>query len=337
VADPIEVAGHLAEMGEYEADAVLELAALAKTPSGWGKKPPDEKLSIALGILKKADTSALERVRRILDAVRDDAAPREAVTPLARVRVAERLVQMSESDADSVLEASSLDSTPAGWDEKPEDAKRSMVLTMLASADESDFYRLVRVLDSLEETHEPTVVPEPPDAGEPAARVVGQSTDLSASIRPPVDVSGPIFVVHGHARAILHEAVRVLERATGRDVVVLHEQPNSGRTILEKFEAHAAGAAYAVVLLTADDEGGVAADSTRRLRGRQNVIFELGFFFGKLGRDRVAVLLDRNVERPSDIDGLVYITLDAAGAWEHALARELEAVGIPVVYARIPL
>ena len=66
------------------------------------------------------------------------------------------------------------------------------------------------------------------------------------------------------------------------------------------------------------------------------MIFELGFFFGKLGRRRVAVLLHPDVERPSDLEGLVYIPMDRGGAWKHALAKELEAVGIDVNYARIP-
>jgi predicted nucleotide-binding protein len=65
------------------------------------------------------------------------------------------------------------------------------------------------------------------------------------------------------------------------------------------------------------------------------VIFELGFFFGKLGRDRVAVLVDADVEKPSDIDGIVYIDLDSTGAWKQALAHELRAAGIKVDYSRI--
>jgi predicted nucleotide-binding protein len=65
-------------------------------------------------------------------------------------------------------------------------------------------------------------------------------------------------------------------------------------------------------------------------------VFELGFFFGKLGRRRVAVLLESNVEKPSDIDGLVYVSVDSAGAWKYALARELAAAGISVDQSRIP-
>jgi len=152
---------------------------------------------------------------------------------------------------------------------------------------------------------------------------------------PVVSANGPIFVVHGHAGVLRHEVVRVLEHATDREVIVLHEKANAGRTILEKFEAHAANAAYAVVLLTGDDTGG-PKDGASAPRGRQNVIFELGFFFGKLGRERVAVLLDPQVEQPSDISGLVYISVDPYGAWKQALARELSAVDINVAYDRIP-
>lgn len=90
------------------------------------------------------------------------------------------------------------------------------------------------------------------------------------------------------------------------------------------------------MLLTGDDEGGIRSSDNLNLRGRQNVIFELGFFFGKLGRKRVAVLLESNVEKPSDIDGLVYISLDKAGAWKYSLAKELEAASIPVDRSRIP-
>ena len=148
--------------------------------------------------------------------------------------------------------------------------------------------------------------------------------------QPEFGDDASIFVVHGHAPAALLAIVQLLKR-TGRKVVVLHEQANQGLTILEKFERHAGEAAYAVVILTADDVAGLGGDlEDQRPRGRQNVIFELGYFFGKLGRKRVALLLDQDVERPSDIDGLVYIALDADDAWKQALSRELKAANIDV-------
>ena len=119
-------------------------------------------------------------------------------------------------------------------------------------------------------------------------------------------------------------------------IVVLHEQANAGRTLLKKFEAHASSAAYAVVLLTPDDRSGARDQDHQLARARQNVIFELGFFFGRLGRNRVAVLLAPGVEQPSDIAGLVYIAVDNGGSWKYALARELEAGGIAVALDQIP-
>jgi predicted nucleotide-binding protein len=150
------------------------------------------------------------------------------------------------------------------------------------------------------------------------------------------DLFAPIFVVHGHDELLQSQVARMLERATApREVIVLHEQADAGQTVIEKFEAHAGRASYAVVLLTADDVGGPVG-GTMSPRGRQNVIFELGYFFGKLGRERVAVILAPAVERPSDIAGLVYIEADPGGAWKHRLARELVAANIDVKYDRIP-
>ena len=144
---------------------------------------------------------------------------------------------------------------------------------------------------------------------------------------PTSDRTASIFLVHGHDRLRLAEVARFIERVTDRQVAILHEQPNSGRTLIEKFEHNAASAAHAVVLLTADDIGRAKATdpSQERPRGRQNVVLELGFFFGKLGREHVTVLKDPQVEDPSDIHGLVYTPLDHE--WKLALARELEASG----------
>jgi predicted nucleotide-binding protein len=114
--------------------------------------------------------------------------------------------------------------------------------------------------------------------------------------------------------------LETLEKA-GREVVILHEQANKGRTLIEKFEQHAATAGNAVILLTADDVGGPEGKDLHP-RARQNVVFEMGFFYGRLGRERVAVLYEPTVEKPSDIDGIVYIQLDQAGAWKTALLAE---------------
>jgi predicted nucleotide-binding protein len=113
--------------------------------------------------------------------------------------------------------------------------------------------------------------------------------------------------------------------------VILHDQADQGRTIIEKFEDHAAEAVFAVVVLTRDDIGVLATDDRElQPRARQNVVFELGFFFGALGRNRVVILFEEGVELPSDLGGLLYIPLDDRGAWKVTLARELKAASIEV-------
>jgi predicted nucleotide-binding protein len=122
-----------------------------------------------------------------------------------------------------------------------------------------------------------------------------------------------VFLVHGHNGAAKHEVARFVERITGKAPVILDEQTSRGRTLIEKFETHAATAAYAIVLATPDDVGRINGTdpATDQPRARQNVVFELGYFFGKLGRDRVTVL-NSGVEKPSDVDGLAYIDYPAS-------------------------
>jgi len=141
--------------------------------------------------------------------------------------------------------------------------------------------------------------------------------------------SGQVFVVHGHDGEAREGVARFLE-SLGLDVVILHERPNSGKTIIEKLEAHA-NTSYAVVLLTADDVGKAGGEEKDlQPRARQNVVFEAGFFMGKLGRERVALLYEPGVELPSDLSGLVYIELDKGETWKARLFKELSALGFDV-------
>ena len=139
-----------------------------------------------------------------------------------------------------------------------------------------------------------------------------------------------VFLVHGHDEATLQACARFLEKL-GLPVTVLREQPNQGRTIIEKFVDHS-DVAFAVVILTGDDRGGPASTPCEQhlSRARQNVVFELGFFLGRLGRERVCALYTEDVEIPSDYSGVAFVPLDSRMAWRLELARELRAAGLPV-------
>ena len=147
--------------------------------------------------------------------------------------------------------------------------------------------------------------------------------------------SGRIFVVHGCNDAVREKTARFLERL-GLQPIILHEQPNEGRTIMEKFVEYS-DVSFAVVLLTGDDRGGLKDRllEHQKLRARQNVILELGFFLGKLGRSNVCALYEEGVEIPSDYKGVLFVKLDAGGAWQMSLAREMKAAKVPLEMNKI--
>lgn len=146
--------------------------------------------------------------------------------------------------------------------------------------------------------------------------------------------SNKVFIVHGHDEAALQGLARFVERL-GLEAIVLKEQPNQGRTIIEKFEASASSVGFAVILFTPDDVGTASSELQQSTRARQNVIFELGYFAGKLGRGRVCLLRKGDVEIPSDLVGIVYTTIDASDGWKLDLVRELKAAGLEVDANRV--
>lgn len=139
-----------------------------------------------------------------------------------------------------------------------------------------------------------------------------------------------VFVVHGHDDLVKSSVARFIEKM-GLEAIILHEQPNNGKTIIEKFEANAAGVSFAVVLLTPDDVAAPASNPDHlRHRARQNVVLELGYFCGALGRNRVCVLYKGDVEIPSDYLGVIYTPLDDAEGWHLKLAKEMKVAGLDI-------
>jgi predicted nucleotide-binding protein len=146
--------------------------------------------------------------------------------------------------------------------------------------------------------------------------------------KPLKKISNRIFLVHGRDSGQKETVARLLLEIDLKPII-LHEQANEGRTIIEKFEDYS-DVGFAVIILTADDFGRLGSnDTTESPRARQNVIFEFGFFIGKLGRRRVCALMSNGIERPSDVDGVVYIPLDKED-WRYKLVRELKSAGYSI-------
>ena len=145
-----------------------------------------------------------------------------------------------------------------------------------------------------------------------------------------------VFVVYGHDRQS-RDQLEMLLRRWDLEPLILDQLPSAGQTIIEKLEAYSEDVEFAVVLATPDDEGHrTGHPDEKSLRARQNVVLELGMLLGKLGRAKVAILLKQQekMERPSDIQGLIYIPFkeDLAKEASVLLAKEMTALGyyIPV-------
>lgn len=154
-------------------------------------------------------------------------------------------------------------------------------------------------------------------------------SDLVTAIVPaPAKDNKKVFIVHGHdgkAREAVAQSIRKLDL----EPIILHEQANQGDTVIEKFERNS-NVGFAIILMTSDDTGKANSEAVARPRARQNVVFEWGYFVGKLGRKRVCALYEQGIDLPSDLNGIVYIPLDATGNWRFALLKELKAAGYTV-------
>jgi predicted nucleotide-binding protein len=166
---------------------------------------------------------------------------------------------------------------------------------------------------------------------------IGDRGDLASA---PIDAApaitpdlSKIFVVHGHEGAPKAEVARFIEKL-GFEAIILHERPNKGRALITKFREESAGAGFAVVLMTPDDVGKAKDAADLKSRARQNVVFELGFFIGKLGPEHVIAVVKGDVELPSDYDGVVYISLDKED-WRTKLGGELDAAGYAIDWNKV--
>lgn len=141
--------------------------------------------------------------------------------------------------------------------------------------------------------------------------------------------SNRVFIVHGHDGGTKETIARFISQLE-LEPIILHEQPSQGRTVIEKFEDYS-DVGYAIALITPDDIGSsIKEPENTRQRARQNVIFEFGYFLGKLGRHKVAGLVKGDIEVPSDYSGVLYIPIDEAGAWRFLLIKELKSAGYDI-------
>lgn len=154
------------------------------------------------------------------------------------------------------------------------------------------------------------------------------------AINPPA--RGPIrkevFLVYGHDKRAKYEVINFLNHI-GIHPIDISAKASQGRTIIQQIK-HYSNVTFAVAVLTPDDLC-ISRRNRKTRRARQNVIFELGYFMGALGGDRVCALRKGNVEMPSDFHGVIYKPMDINGAWKAKLAQELQAAGFEIDWKKL--
>jgi predicted nucleotide-binding protein len=148
--------------------------------------------------------------------------------------------------------------------------------------------------------------------------------------RTILDENKKIFIVHGRNINMRDKISSLLGRLK-IDYVILETEYNNGATVIEKFIKNACDCRYAIVLFSADDVGRYDDEKSEfKSRTRQNVIMELGYFLGLIGRKNITILHETrtDIEKPSDFDGIVYEPFDEYGAWKSKIIKEMKRAGI---------
>ncbi len=140
---------------------------------------------------------------------------------------------------------------------------------------------------------------------------------------------GHILIIHGRDEAA-KETVSAFIEKLGLRASILHEQPNGGRSIIEKF-GELSDIDFAIILFTPDDTAAPRnKPKEKQTRVSQNMIFEFGYFLGKLGQGKVCVLCKEGAEIPPDYSGVTYIPMDSRGGWRVLVAKEIKQAGIEI-------
>lgn len=154
--------------------------------------------------------------------------------------------------------------------------------------------------------------------------------DSTDTIRNSQSFKGTkVFIVHGHDKGNFHELKDLLKDRYKLECIIMKFQAGKGRTLIEKFEQEAGDAGFAFILMTPDDLVEIPGKKEQYAQARPNVIFELGWFHGKLGRDRVCIVFKKGTKIHSDLDGVSRIEFtDSIEEKVIEIERELRAAGL---------
>lgn len=136
-----------------------------------------------------------------------------------------------------------------------------------------------------------------------------------------------VFIIHGHDKKVTLELEKVLREEFNLIPIILSYEPGKGRTLIEKFEEEASSCSFAFAIMTPDDV--VKTESGSYTQARPNVIFELGWFYGKIGRSKTCILSKKGTEIHSDLKGISQIIFqDSISEKILDIKKELKSAGL---------
>ena len=160
---------------------------------------------------------------------------------------------------------------------------------------------------------------------EKLARDLDQIFELRANSeleQPKKESPRRIFISHGHSNE-WRKVQPFIERDVELSTIEMAQEPNAGRTIIEKLIDNAGRCDSAVIIMTGDD-----FTQEEEARVRENVMHEIGFFQGFYGRNFVILLHEEGVNIPTNLSGVAYVPFpkDSIETGFHVLQRELKAI-----------
>jgi len=163
--------------------------------------------------------------------------------------------------------------------------------------------------------------------------MVSSDSEVGKAGLPKVDVSAPsgnkVFIVHRHDEANLYKLRDLLKERYKLKCIVMKWKPGMGRTLIEKFEQEAQDAGFAFIIMTPDDLIKIPGKEEEYSQARPNVIFEVGWFYGRLGRNRVCILFKKGTKIHSDLDGISRIEFNESVTEKvPEIENELRAAGL---------
>ena len=150
---------------------------------------------------------------------------------------------------------------------------------------------------------------------------------ITASGQTNTVISKDVFIVHGHDEVNLTKLRDILRSEFHLNPILLKSEPDQSRTVIQKFSDEAQRCSFAFVLLTPDDQ--IKSDVGDYVQARPNVIFELGWFWAKLGPKKILMLLKKGTKTHSDLDGVLRKDFNESVEEKFLdIKRELQAAGV---------